>query len=68
MVTLNRTDLGKWSQQVVTSRLRPLLKDELISGLSEAGFVSLTPFGDMSGALFDPETSPNLVVLARLSL
>jgi glycine/sarcosine N-methyltransferase len=66
MVTLKRLDQGQWSQQVNTSRLRPLLKDELISSLAEAGFVSLTSYGDMTGAPFDPESSPNLVVLARL--
>ncbi len=66
MVTLKRVAQGKWSQQVTTSRLRPLLKDELISSLAEAGFVNLTPFGDMAGAPFDPGLSPNLIVLARL--
>jgi glycine/sarcosine N-methyltransferase len=66
MVTLKRVRHGKWSQQVTTSRLRPLLRGELVSSLSEAGFVSLAPFGNMAGAPFDPETSPNLVILARL--
>jgi glycine/sarcosine N-methyltransferase len=65
MVTLKRSKLGKWTQEVVTSRLRPILKVELILSVSEAGFVSLRPFGNMAGAPFDPETSPNLVVLAR---
>jgi len=66
MVTLKRIAQGKWSQQLTASRLRPLLKDELISSLANAGFMSSTPYGDMAGAAYDPETSPNLVILARL--
>jgi glycine/sarcosine N-methyltransferase len=66
MVTLKRVAQGNWSHQITTSRLRPLLKDELISSLSEAGFEDLILFGNMAGAPFDPETSGNLVILARL--
>lgn len=66
MVTLKRIAQGAWSQQVTTSRLRPLLKDELILSLANAGFVNLTLFGNMAGAAFDPETSSNLVIFARL--
>jgi glycine/sarcosine N-methyltransferase len=65
MVTLNRGLQGKWTQEVVTSRLRPIMKVELILSLTEAGFKSLTSFGNMSGVPFNPEKSPNLVVLAR---
>jgi SAM-dependent methyltransferase len=65
MVTLKRGVQGNWTQEVVTSRLRPIMKVELILSLSEAGFVSLVPFGNMAGAPFDHETSPNLVILAR---
>jgi SAM-dependent methyltransferase len=67
MVTLKRIGQANWSQQVLTSRLRPLLKDELISSLTDAGFVNLTSFGNMAGAAIDPGTSPNLVVLAHHS-
>ena len=66
MVTLKKVAQGIWSQQVATSRLRPLLKDELISSLVEAGFVNITSFGNMAGAPFDPESSSNLVILASL--
>lgn len=66
MVTLHRMDQGQWSQQVNTSRLRPILKDELISCLTGAGFLSPTLYGNMAGAAFDLESSPNLVILARL--
>jgi glycine/sarcosine N-methyltransferase len=65
MVTLKRGPQGKWTQEVVCSRLRPILEVELLQSLSEAGFVSLIPFGNLAGAPFDPETSSNLVILAR---
>jgi len=65
MVTLKRENQGSWSQVVVTSRLRPLIKDELVSALSDAGFVSTGIYGNMNGDPFDPESSGNLVVLAK---
>ncbi len=66
MVTLKRSAGGNWVQQVTSSSLRPILKDELMDSLTTAGFTRLTPYGDMTGSDFDPETSPNLVLLARL--
>jgi glycine/sarcosine N-methyltransferase len=65
MVILKRQGQGSWSQQVVTSRMRPILKIELNLCLLEAGFNSLAPYGNMSGAPFNPDKSPNLVVVAR---
>jgi glycine/sarcosine N-methyltransferase len=67
MVTLKRASHGGWVQTVATSRLRPLLKDELVSFLTAAGFTDIKTFGSMSEEPFDPESSPNLVVLAKLS-
>jgi hypothetical protein len=66
VVTLRREGAGAWSQRSVTSRLRPLLKDELTAALDVAGFERVVCYGDMQGAPFDPESSPNLVVTARL--
>jgi glycine/sarcosine N-methyltransferase len=66
MVTFKRENQGKWSQNVATSRLRPLLKDELVSALSEVGFASTFSYGNMNGDLFDPESSGNLVTLSKL--
>ena len=65
MVTLKRVSTGPWTQNVVSSRLRPLLKDDLTMALTQAGFTEITPFGNMAGAPFDLQTSPNLVLLAR---
>jgi hypothetical protein len=66
MVTLKREGQGEWSQKVVTSRLRPLLHAELVSALSLAGFESITSYGNLSGNAFDPASSGNLVLLARM--
>ncbi len=64
MVTLKRLAPGRWSQVVTTSRLRPVLKDELIGNLEAAGFNSISTYGSMDGAAFDPQSSSNLVVAA----
>jgi len=68
MVTLKKTGHDSWTQSVTTSRLRPLLKDELIASLTAAGFAVRYIYGSMTGEAFEPETSPNLVVVARLSV
>ena len=65
MVTLKRTAPGDWTQKVVSSRLRPLLEEDLTSALSEAGFGGLAAYGNMAGGTFDRKTSSNLVLLAR---
>ncbi len=66
LVTLRRSGAGNWEQRVVTSLLRPLLQAELVEALTQAGFTGIETFGDMTGAPFDPRSSGNLVVTARL--
>jgi glycine/sarcosine N-methyltransferase len=65
MVILKRKGQGGWSQEVISSRLRPILKVELNLSLVEAGFNCIKLYGKMGGSAFDPEISPNLVVQAR---
>jgi ubiquinone/menaquinone biosynthesis C-methylase UbiE len=65
MVTLKREESAPWSQHVVSSRLRPLLQEELISSLKQADFIEISSFGNMTGDSFNPETSPNLVVISH---
>jgi glycine/sarcosine N-methyltransferase len=65
MVILKRQGQGNWNQQVIMSRMRPILKVELSLCLFESGFNSLVPYGNMSGAPFNPDKSPNLVIVAR---
>jgi glycine/sarcosine N-methyltransferase len=64
LVTLKRERSGNWTEQHLSSRLRPLLKDDLVSALKESGFTVISVYGDMTGSPFIPETSSNLVVLA----
>jgi glycine/sarcosine N-methyltransferase len=65
MIILKRDVENKWTQKVISSRMRPILKVELLLSLSEAGFNCLTAFGDMTGAPYDHDKSPNLVIVAR---
>jgi len=65
LVTLRREASDAWSQQVASTRLRPLLQRDLRAVLAEAGFREIACYGDMQGAPFDPTSSPNLVVTAR---
>jgi SAM-dependent methyltransferase len=66
IVTLRRGEAGDWAQQLTATRLRPLRQAGLLAALGTAGFVDLACYGDMAGTPFDPETSGNLVVAARL--
>jgi len=66
LVTLWREGAGGWNQRVTAMRLRPLGQEELTAALDAAGFGEITCWGDLQGAPFDPQTSPNLVVAARI--
>ncbi|MBC7227629.1 MAG: class I SAM-dependent methyltransferase [Thermoflexales bacterium] len=55
---------GLWEQRVLSTRLRPLRQAELTAALEETGFGAITLYGDMQGSPFDPDHSPNLVVVA----
>lgn len=66
ILTLQRQPGGEWQQQITTTTLRPLLERELSQALEQAGFDDLIPYGNMSPAVpFDPQSSGNLVVVAR---
>lgn len=66
IVNLKRDEGQSWTQQVMTTRLRPLLQAETVRLLGNAGFHDTACYGDMSGAPFNPESSGNLIVVARL--
>jgi glycine/sarcosine N-methyltransferase len=67
VVILKREKRQGWEQSILTTRLRPLLAKEMKSALQKAGFDRISWYGDMKGASFDPLTSENLVVTARLA-
>lgn len=65
IITLRRKDGEGWQQQVNSSSLYPLRQVELATSLEGCGFDGITAYGSMAGESFNPETSPNLVVVAR---
>ncbi|NMC55101.1 MAG: class I SAM-dependent methyltransferase [Chloroflexi bacterium] len=65
ILTLERSPQGDWSQQLTTTWLWPQRESELLSALAAAGFGEVIRYGDMQGAPFDPQTSPNLILTAR---
>jgi len=65
IVTLTRDGNNPWSQTITTTRLRPLLRDEMVSALTAAGFAEVEIYGGLNGSDFDPATSGNLVVGVR---
>ena len=66
IITLFRKNNENWNQQVSETLLYPWLHDELITMLKEAGFGNITCYGSMTGTVFDPDLSDNLVITARL--
>jgi len=64
ILSLDREGTGEWRQQVTTTRLLPLLLDDLEPALEKAGFRDARTYGGLNGAPFDPRTSPNLVISA----
>jgi glycine/sarcosine N-methyltransferase len=58
---------GRWSVEVNSTPQRPLFQADLTRLLPRAGFADLACYGDMTGAPFLPDESPDLVVVARRS-
>ena len=54
-----------FEQQVVSTKLWPLQKAELMSYLKQSGFNQIEIYGDLSGTPFHLEKSGNLVITAR---
>jgi SAM-dependent methyltransferase len=65
IVTLRREQGSGWEQATISTRLRAQPQAELAKALTDAGFASLTFFGDMSGSAFDAASSGNLVILGK---
>lgn len=57
---------GGWQQQVTSTPLYPLRQGELVGALEKAGFGAIQSYGGMDGSPFDPQSSGNLVITARL--
>jgi glycine/sarcosine N-methyltransferase len=68
IVTLRRKDGEGWQQQVTSGQLYPLRQAELTTALQSSNFYEITPYGSMAGEPFTPQTSPNLVIVARAKI
>ena len=66
LLTLQSTGSAAWAQSAVESLLYPLRQVELSQALAFAGFREITYYGNLAGAPFEPHTSGNLVVSARI--
>lgn len=64
IVTLTRVNNGEWSSAVTSTHLRPQKHKELSDALVSAGFTTPQPLGSLTGELFVPLTSGNLVLVA----
>jgi hypothetical protein len=65
ILILNRVNDGQFSHQLVTTRLRPILSEEITALAEAAGFRPILLYGDMSGARFTPHSASNLVMEAH---
>jgi glycine/sarcosine N-methyltransferase len=54
-----------WSSVVDSTELRPIFEDEITSILAAAGFTRIERLGGLAEEPFDPESSGNLVLVAR---
>ena len=61
VLTLHREGDEPWDQRLTSTRLWPLTHWDLVPMFEQAGLGEVALYGDMEGAAFDPESSPNLI-------
>ena len=64
VITLRRNGEEAWQQSVTSTQLWPMRRATLAGALGTVGFSAIATWGDMTGAPFEANTSPNLVVSA----
>lgn len=60
-----QSDGNHWSVEVNSTPQRPLFQADLAQLLPQAGLTEIHYYGDMAGAAFAPDESPDLVVVAH---
>jgi hypothetical protein len=55
----------KWQATVRSTLQRPLFAGDLRRWLAQVGFQDVTLFGGMDASMFDSDSSPDLVIVAR---
>jgi glycine/sarcosine N-methyltransferase len=64
MIRLRRTEDG-WAQDVESTELRPIFRNDLADTLSAAGFGEIALHGSYDGSAFDPAQSGDLIAVAK---
>ncbi len=64
MIRLRRTG-ESWAQDVESTELRPIFRDDLATALEAASFRDLTFYGSFDGSAFEPKQSGDLIAVAR---
>jgi len=64
MIRLRR-DGQAWTQDVESTELRPIFRDDLAAALGRAGFVQAAFHGGYDGSPFDPARSGDLIAVAQ---
>lgn len=64
MIRLQRTG-QEWAQDVSSTELRPIFHEDLEEALIRAGFGEITLYGGYDRASFDPDTSGDLIAVAK---
>jgi SAM-dependent methyltransferase len=65
IAVFQESDEGEWSVEVNSTPQRPLFQADLIRLLPAAGLAELKFYGDLTGAPYIPDASPDLVAVAR---
>jgi len=65
IATIETDASGAWRATVKSTLQRPLFSADLIRWLAQARFQDISLFGAMDASLFNTESSPDLVVLAK---
>lgn len=65
IVNLHRKVTSEWKSEVVSTLLKPQMRDDLQRKASHAGFKPVSTYGTLGGDPFDPQMSGNLILIAR---
>jgi SAM-dependent methyltransferase len=66
IATIEQDAAGAWQATVKSTLQRPLFANDLTRWLAQVGFKDIVTFGRMDVSPFDADSSPDLVVVARV--
>jgi SAM-dependent methyltransferase len=65
IAAIEQNDKGAWQATVKSTLQRPLFASDLTRWLAQVGFKDVALFGGMDSSAFDPDSSSDLVIVAR---